>query len=160
MKRRSPIRAAVYIVLLVLMFGIYLTHGDDQTAPRPSYAAIVPHHASPTCVTIELNNFKHRHILDHAWDAIKAGKPKVLHIARDEADANREASTSPYPTKKGYDRDEYPPAMSDEGGKGADVRYVRSSENRSAGSEMGRQLRGYPDGQCFKYEDPPRWRHK
>jgi len=26
------------------------------------------------------------------------------------------------PTKKGFDRDEYPPAMSDEGGKGADVR--------------------------------------
>ena len=33
------------------------------------------------------------------------------------------------PTKKGFDRDEYPPAMSDEGGKGADVRYVRRAEN-------------------------------
>jgi hypothetical protein len=40
------------------------------------------------------------------------------------------------PTKPGYDRDEYPPAMSDEGATGANVRYVLSAENRSAGSVM------------------------
>jgi Deoxyribonuclease NucA/NucB len=42
--------------------------------------------------------------------------------------------------------------MSDEGGKGADVRYVKSSENRSAGSRMGLQLRAYCNGQRFVVE--------
>ncbi len=28
------------------------------------------------------------------------------------------------PSKAGYDRDEYPPAMFKEGGKGASVRYI------------------------------------
>ena len=56
------------------------------------------------------------------------------------------------PTKKGFDRDEYPPAMSDEGGKGADVRYVRSAENRSAGSVMSHQLAPYCNEQRFIFE--------
>jgi hypothetical protein len=60
------------------------------------------------------------------------------------------------PTKPGYDRDEYPPAMSDEGGTRADVRYVLSAENRSAGSVMRNQLAPYCDEQRFIFE---RWRN-
>lgn len=45
--------------------------------------------------------------------------------------------------------DEYPPAVSREGGAGADVRLVRSSENRSAGAAMGGRLRPFCDGQAF-----------
>jgi hypothetical protein len=100
---------------------------------------------------------KHRHIIDHALDARRKGKPRVLHIRRYEADANRRASLRGIPTKKGFDRDEYPPAMSDEGGKGASVRYVGSSENRSAGSVMGSQLRRYCNEQRFIIE---RWRNR
>jgi hypothetical protein len=59
--------------------------------------------------------------------------------------------------KRGYDRDEYPPAISDEGGKGADVRYVRSAENRSAGSVMRYQLAPYCNEQRFIFE---RWRNR
>jgi hypothetical protein len=47
--------------------------------------------------------------------------------------------------------------MSDEGGKGADVRYVRSAENRSAGSVMSRQLVPYCNEQRFIIE---RWRNR
>jgi hypothetical protein len=48
--------------------------------------------------------------------------------------------------------------MSDEGGKGADVRYLRSAENRSAGSVMSRQLARYCDRQRFIIERwPNRW---
>jgi hypothetical protein len=61
------------------------------------------------------------------------------------------------PTKRGYDRDEYSPAMSDEGGKGADVRYVLSAENRSAGSVMRFQLAPYCNEQRFIFE---RWRNR
>ena len=103
-------------------------------------------------IVIDLDNVKHRNIIDHALDARRSGHPRILHIARHEQRANRRASLRAIPTRRGFDRDEYPPAMSDEGGKGADVRYIKSSENRSAGSLMGLQLRRYCNGQRFVVE--------
>jgi hypothetical protein len=47
--------------------------------------------------------------------------------------------------------------MSDEGGKGADVRYVLSAENRSAGSVMSHELAPYCNEQRFSFE---RWRNR
>jgi hypothetical protein len=89
--------------------------------------------------------------------ARRKGQRRVLHIRRYEAAANRRASLRGIPTKRGYDRGEYPPAMSDEGGKGAYVRYVLSAENRSAGSVMRRQLAPYCNEQRFIFE---RWRNR
>lgn len=105
-------------------------------------------------LVIELDNSRHARILDHAWDAIQTGEKKFLHIDRDHAQAHRRVSLRGIPTREGYDRDEYPPAASEEGGAGADIRYVKSAENRSAGSIMGRQLRGWCDGQRFRFEYP------
>lgn len=107
-------------------------------------------------VVVDLKNRKHRHILDHVWDSWRKGHPRRLHIARNEADDNRDASLEGIPTKPGFDRDEYPPAMSDEGGEGASVRYVRSAENRSAGAVMGNQLSGFCNGQRWRFERRPR----
>ena len=59
------------------------------------------------------------------------------------------AALAGIPTRLGVDRDEYPMAMTLEGGAGADVRYVNSLDNQLAGSEVGRQLRGYPNGTQF-----------
>jgi hypothetical protein len=87
---------------------------------------------------------------DHIVDAIAGGEPAVLHIDRNGADANRDASLRGIPTRPGYDRDEYPPAVSREGGSGADVRYVPSSDNRGAGTVMGERLRAYCDSQRFR----------
>jgi hypothetical protein len=70
-------------------------------------------------VILNLNDDKHHHVIDHAFDARRAGHPRILHIRRQEADANRRASLRGIPTRRGYDRDEYPPALSDEGGRGA-----------------------------------------
>jgi len=106
-------------------------------------------------VVVNLDNRKHWHVLDHAWDAIDAGAPSRLTLERDGADRRREVSTDDVPTARGYDRDEYPPAVSSQGGESADVRYVRSSENRSAGAVMGAQLRRFCDGQRFRYEHRP-----
>ena len=80
---------------------------------------------------------KYPNIADHVRDAIRSGQPVILHIDRRHAEAHRAASTDDLPTKRGYDRDEYPPAMSREGGESADVRHVKSSENRAAGASMG-----------------------
>lgn len=90
-------------------------------------------------------------VLDHAADAVRAGRPRVLHIARGEATAHRRQSLRGIPTRPGQDRDEYPPAVSAEGGTGASVRYVASRENRASGARTGLALRGFCDGQAFTY---------
>ena len=109
----------------------------------------------PACKVVDLDDRRHARILDHAHDAIDRGLPERLTIKRDEATGNRRLSLRGIPTRAGFDRDEYPPATADEGGKGASVRYVRSSENRSAGARLGRELRGLPEGACFRYEARP-----
>jgi hypothetical protein len=136
----------------VLVGGLVLTasgaHGLTQGQ--------VPCTLTRDLIVVDLDNVKHRHILRHTFDARRKGHPRVLHIFREEGPANRRESLRGIPTKKGYDRDEYPPAMADEGGEGASVRYVLSSENRSAGSVMMFQLRPYCDKQRFVIE---RWRN-
>ena len=86
----------------------------------------------------------------HIRQAVRAGEPRVLHIDRAGAEHNRELSLEGIATRPGYDRDEYPPAMSREGGAGADIRYVPSADNRGAGSVMGAQLARWCDGQAFR----------
>jgi hypothetical protein len=82
----------------------------------------------------------------HIADAQAAGHPTVLTIQRSGAAARRAQSLAGYPPRAMMDRDEYPPAMFAEGGAGASVRYVSPSDNRSAGAQIGGQLRGAPDG--------------
>jgi hypothetical protein len=139
--------AAVLVGALVLTASGAHSATQDQAACTPS----------GRLVAVDLDDVRHRHILDHAFDARRKGQPRVLRIRRYEATANRRASLRGIPTKRGYDRDEYPPAMSNEGGKGADVRYVLSAENRSAGSVMRNQLAPYCNEQRFIFE---RWRNR
>ncbi len=145
---RRALAAAALVTLGLVLAGLGPARDDTQGAACTLRA---------TRVVVDLDDVKHRHILDHVFDARRKGKPRVLRIRRYEATANRRASLKGIPTKPGYDRDEYPPAVSDEGGKGADVRYVRSAENRSAGSVMGRQLAPYCNEQRFIIE---RWRNR
>jgi hypothetical protein len=56
-------------------------------------------------------------------------------------------------TAPGKDRDEYPPALSVEGGAGADVKLITSGDNRSAGSTMKAQLAPFCEGQAFIIEE-------
>jgi hypothetical protein len=53
------------------------------------------------------------------------------------------AGTAPV---KGKDRDEYPPASTAEGGAGASVRPIDSSDNRGAGAAWGNTIKSLPDG--------------
>jgi hypothetical protein len=146
--QRSVLKVAPLAVsgLIVTGFG-----GHAATAGQ------APCTLTRNLVVVDLDNVKHRHILRHVFDARRNGHPRVLHIRRYEARANRSESLRGIPTKKGYDRDEYPPAMSDEGGEGAGVRYILSSENRSAGGMMSGQLRPYCNEQRFIFE---RWRNR
>jgi hypothetical protein len=50
----------------------------------------------------------------------------------------------------GKDRDEYPPAVFKEGGRGAQVRPINPSDNRGAGASIGQQIKDVPNGDKVK----------
>ena len=84
------------------------------------------------------------------------GSPRILVLNRPGAEARRDRLLEEIPTRPGFDRDEYPPAVgrgranvnqrglvrgTDPIGWLADVMYVPSDENRSQGSALGGLLR-------------------
>ncbi|WP_025722554.1 NucA/NucB deoxyribonuclease domain-containing protein [Paenibacillus polymyxa] len=110
-------------------------------------------YAEPTVIsqqaagyTLEFPSSRYPETGGHIRDAIAAGHSAVCTIDRDGAEENRKESLKGYPTKKGYDRDEWPMAMCAEGGAGADIRYITPSDNRGAGSWVSHQLDKYEDG--------------
>lgn len=80
--------------------------------------------------------------------------PSVLTIDRPNAKTNRADSLRGIPTRVGKDRDEYPPAMFEEGGAGASVKYIDPADNRGAGSSMGHQIKALNlgDGQKVRID--------
>lgn len=102
-------------------------------------------------VVLEFPAHEYPQTAAHIASAILAGESAVCTIDRDGADQRREQSLAGIPTKEGYDRDEWPMAMCEEGGTGADVAYVESSDNRGAGSWVGNALEKYPDGTRVKF---------
>jgi hypothetical protein len=127
-----------------------------------------PAHHSPSCTKpkgvqpISFSFTKYPNIRRHAERAIRKGWPSVLVVNRAGEDARRDRLLSSWPTRSGYDRDEYPPAVgrgrgnglmrgSDPRGWKADVAYVPSSENRSHGSVVGIKLRRFCNGTKFRY---------
>jgi hypothetical protein len=101
-------------------------------------------------------------IRKHFRIAVRKGWPRRLVLNRRGADARRDRLLEDYPTKDGYDRDEYPPAVGRGKGEGlergrnprgwkADVRYVPSSENRSHGASLGAKLADFCNGTRFRY---------
>jgi hypothetical protein len=123
---------------------------------------------TPNCTTrrgiasISFSATKYPNIRRHFLGAVRRGWPRTLVLNRPGADARRERLLRVYPTRAGYDRDEYPPAVGRGRGNGlrrgsnprgwrADVRYVPSSENRSHGSTLGAKLRRFCNGTRFRY---------
>lgn len=109
-------------------------------------------------VAIGISTTRSPETVAHFEDAKRRGYPEVLTIDRAGADLNREQSLAGIPTAAGKQRDEYPPAISKEGGiaeigpsKGrrADVRLIDETDNSRSGASMGVKLRQYCDGQKF-----------
>lgn len=73
------------------------------------------------------------------------------------SDYNREGSLEGFPTRPGFDRDEWPMAASQEGGPGADIRYIDPSDNRGAGSFIAKQLAYLERGAPFRIEIIDEW---
>ncbi|MFD1952726.1 DNA-entry nuclease [Paenibacillus thailandensis] len=97
-------------------------------------------------VTIRFPADRYPETGEHIREAIDSGESAVCTIDREGAEENRKESLEGIPTRKGYDRDEWPMAMCAEGGAGADVAYIDPSDNRGAGSWVGNRLEQYPDG--------------
>ncbi|PFT76018.1 NucA/NucB deoxyribonuclease domain-containing protein [Bacillus cereus] len=99
---------------------------------------------------IEFPSNKYPETAAHIKDAIANGKTDICTIDRDGAAERRKQSLANVPTKKGYDRDEYPMAMCREGGKGADIKYIKPADNRGAGSYIGNKVEKLLDGEKVK----------
>ena len=105
---------------------------------------------------------RYPNIRRHARGAVRRGWPRRLILNREGADERRDRLLRDIPTRDGFDRDEYPPAVGRGDGNGlergrnprgwkADVRYVPSSENRSHGASLGAKLEDWCDGTSFRY---------
>ena len=145
-----------------------LKPGEDGGGADPTPAPTPTPDPKPSCSkpsaiqSITFSKAKYPHIRAHATAAIRDGWPSVLVVNRPGAAARRERVLEDVPTRDGFDRDEYPPAVGRGRGKGlvrgshprgwmADVAYVASAENRSHGSSLGAKLRRFCDGTKFRY---------
>jgi hypothetical protein len=139
------------------------TSGGDAPTPTPAPPAPRPGCIKPSGVqNLTFSKAKYPHFRAHFLAAVRKGWPRTLVLDRAGASARRDRLLGGFPTRAGYDRDEYPPAVGRGLGKGlvggsdprgwkADVRYVDSAENESHGSSLGGKLRRFCNGTRFRY---------
>ena len=142
-------RSILSLVLVVVMaLGVYFSDIDIssktdhvESITEADYSLVFPAERYPETAT-------------HIQDAIKSGHSAICTIDRPGAEDNRSESLKGVPTKKGFDRDEWPMAMCTEGGNDADIEYITPSDNRGAGSWVGNQLEDYPNGSRVEFKFP------
>ncbi|MFC5652433.1 DNA-entry nuclease [Paenibacillus solisilvae] len=130
------------IIVILLIIGYQKLQQPDQ----PDHVQQPVSVDSSSQITLLFPEDRFPETGKHIKDAIASGESAVCTIDRDEADENRKESLKGIPTKKGYDRDEWPMAMCAEGGFGADIEYISPSDNRGAGSWVSNQLEKYENG--------------
>jgi hypothetical protein len=116
-------------------------------------------------VKVDLSEAKYPESTQHIKDAIAAGAPKVLTLdrkdpagtANKDKKCNKRRKLSLKGLKKvpGKDLDEYPFAMTAEGGAGASIRAIDRRDNRGSGSTIGNRLSKEPDGTQFEINIVP-----
>lgn len=91
---------------------------------------------------------------EHVNDAKKETGFSTLTLDRNKTNVKkrRRESMEKLERKTGFDRDEYPPAIFTEGGSEASVIHMSRSDNRGAGSTMGKILSDIPDGSLITIE--------
>ena len=102
---------------------------------------------------VNIDPDKYPESAQHIKEAQEAGHPAVLTKGDgpDAAKANRkEATGGAEPAGPGKQNDEYPPAMSKEGGKGASVKPIGASDNMGSGASLGNQTRDLKPGDKFR----------
>lgn len=130
----NKILAIIFVAIM-----IYVVPRIDEWQEKPAA------HSSSD-YTLEFPAGRYPETAKHIQEAMASGESKICTIDRDNAEENRKESLKDIPTKKGYDRDEWPMAMCREGGEGADIEYISPSDNRGAGAWVSNQLDRFPDG--------------
>jgi hypothetical protein len=133
-----------------LLLVIAVASAGCESVPEPVAAPARDCVKAEGVAPISFSRTKYPNIRRHFRRAVRDGWPRVLVLRRRGADERRDDLLDAYPTREGYDRDEYPPAIGRRGAA-ADVEYVPSSENRSHGATLGIKLRRYCDGTRFRY---------
>jgi hypothetical protein len=132
--------AAVFVAVVALMAAAV---GQAQT---PGCVTVTPG------VYVDLNDVTNAQTIAHERAAVANGQARILHWDPADADAHRALSLKGHRARSGFDRDEYPPAATQEGGTGADIAYISPSDNRSAGARMKAQMAPFCPGQAFILE--------
>lgn len=126
--------------------GVYLKKLNRiALSPDPGSITVSNHGDAPVFVCI-VDSALYPETAEHIRVAQDIGFPDILTLDRGGAAERRKASLAPIKASRIWDRDEYPCACFKEGGTGAHVMYVAGTDNRGAGSYMGWQMRGLPDG--------------
>jgi len=128
----------------------------DITHPIESFKSLFKSSDASTPKDVYIDPTQHPAAAGHAADAQAAGQPDVLTVQRPGKDDRRAEATAGTPTQPGLDRDEYPPAVTAEGGQGASVRLIPSSDNRGAGGSLGQQIKDVPDGGKIRIVPKPK----
>ena len=130
---------------------------DEEMALRQNTMRAAPSEtpeAEPTNVYIDPT--RHPESAQHAQDAINEGHPDTLTVDRAGASDRRRAATSGASSKPNTDKDEYPFAVTKEGGKGSSVRNISSKDNRGSGGSLGQQIKKVPNGAKIKVHVTPK----
>lgn len=100
----------------------------------------------PEYYVVIVDSRKYPQTAEHIKMAQMMGFPEFVTLSRADAAERRKASLAGVKASSIYDRDEWPMAVFKEGGEGANVVYIEGRDNRGAGSSIGWQMRGFPDG--------------
>ena len=100
----------------------------------------------PEYYVVIVDSKKYPQTAEHIRTAQSIGFPEFVTLGRADAAVRRKASLADVKTSPIYDRDEWPMAVFEEGGQGANVVYVDGHDNRGAGSSISWQMRNFPDG--------------
>lgn len=85
---------------------------------------------------------------EHVVDAQRNGAARLLKVDRPGAQARRNSALRDIDARTGFDRDEYPFAVSSRR-DGLSIRHIDPTSNRALGSYLGHQLNPLPDGARF-----------
>lgn len=100
----------------------------------------------PKYYVVIVDSRKYPQTAEHIRMAQTMGFPEFVTLGRADATERRKASLADVKASQIYDRDEWPMAVFEEGGQGANIVYIEGRDNRGAGSSIGWQMRGFPDG--------------
>jgi hypothetical protein len=97
--------------------------------------------------TIDIPKSRFPAAYEHIIDSQISGRPAMVQVQRTGAVGRRAAALRGVPRVRGTDRDEYPPAITAQGGAGSTIRHIPPADNRGAGAYLGNQLRDVRDGE-------------